>query len=713
MNLLRPEPIAPTTRWRFWGCVALIIGAAFAAYHNSLRGPFVFDDASSIVTNPTIQRLWPLTGPLTPPSASVTAQGRPILNLSLAINHAISGTAVTGYHIGNLIIHTLAGLTLFGLIRRTLSRQRTTPWDPASRRRLDPAWFALAVSGLWTVHPLQTESVTYIIQRAESLMGLFYLLTLYCFVRGAEQDSVPSPAPRSPARERVEGSRTPESKAHLPGAWLVLSVLACAAGMATKEVMATAPLMVLFFDRTFCAGTFGGALRRRLGFYLALAGTWLLLGWLVAQTGGNRGGSVGFGVGVGWIDYGLTQFKAIVHYLWLSVWPQPLVFEYGSFWIRTFDEIAVQVMIVFGLLAATVIALWRRSAVGFLGAWFFGVLAPTSLAPGTTQMIVEHRMYLPLAAVLALAVGALHRSLGRRQWPLAAWVFGSVAVALILLTVRRNGDYRSDIALWTDTIEKRPNNPLAQVMVAGAQERAGNLGAAVKHYEQALELKPDFSIGHENFGELLLRQGRRVDAIAHFESALRLQPEYPDAHANLGNAYLAEGLISEALGHLEKAAQLMPGSAITRYNLGNALSSARLPDEAVIQYEAALKLDPSMAEAHFNLANALMELRRTVDAIPHYEAAVQKRAGFAAAHYNLANALAASGRQQDAVAQYEAALRARPDYPEAHHNLGSALFELGRLPEAARHYEETLRLAPEFPNARENLERVRARMLGK
>jgi tetratricopeptide (TPR) repeat protein len=702
------EGIAETTSRSSWWGILVIIAAAIAGYHNSFNGPFVFDDHSSIVTNPSVRKLWPLSAPLTPPSTNVTAQGRPILNLSLAINYALGESAVQGYHIGNLILHTLSGLTLFGLVRRTLQLRaashaatagpgyRLTSEEFSTRGGLPLHWIALAIAVLWTIHPLQTESVTYIIQRAESLMGLFYLLTLYCFVRGVGMDI-----------ERLSAGSQ-----HC-GAWLVLSVLACLAGMATKEVMATAPLMVLFFDRTFCAGTFGAALRRRRGFYLALASTWLLLAWLVAQTGGNRGGSVGFGVGIGWIDYALTQFKAVAHYLWLSVWPQPLVFEYGSFWIRNFSEIAVQVALVFGLLAATVVALWRRSAVGFLGAWFFGVLAPTSLAPGTTQMIVEHRMYLPLAAVIALAVGALHGALGRRQRSLAGWVLGGAAVALLLLTVRRNEDYRSDIALWTDTIAKRPNNPLAHFMLAGAQERAGNLQAAVKHYEQTLELKPDFSIGHENFGELLLRQGRRADAIAHFESALRLQPEYPDAHANLGNAYLAENLITEALGHLEKAAQLMPASAITRYNLGNALSAARLPDEAVVQYEAALKLDPSMAEAHFNLANALMELRRTADAIVHFEAAVQKRPGFAAAHYNLANALAASGRKQDAVTQYEAALQARPDYPEAHHNLASALFELGRLPEAARHYEETLRLAPEFPNARENLERVRARMNSK
>ena len=637
----------------FWPILAIVV-AAVAAYHNSLHGPFVFDDESSIVTNPTIRSLG---GALSPPITNVTAQGRPILNLSLAINHAIGGTAVEGYHVGNLIIHALAGLTLFGLVRRTVRLSGCGVPPQNHRRDADATLMALAVAVLWTVHPLQTESVTYVIQRAESLVGLFYLLTLYCFVRAVEGWSCGSEQARSHSSGKV---------------WSTLAILACLLGMATKEVMVTAPLMVLFYDRVFVAGTFLGALRRRPVFYAALAGTWLLLAWLVAGTGGNRGGSVGFGVGVAWWEYWLTQFKAIGHYLRLSLWPHPLVFEYGAFWIRDPSEIALHVAIVGGLLAATIVALWRRSALGFLGAWFFGILAPTSLAPGTTQMIVEHRMYLPLAAVIVFLLVAMIR-VARARWP---WVAAAIAVPLVFLTVRRNDDYRSATALWTDTIAKAPRNPLAQFMLAGAHERAGNVDAALASYTQTLELKPDFSIGHEQLGELLLKQGRRDEAIARFEAALRLQPDYADAHANLGLAYLAENRISEAVGHLERAAQLSPGSALRRYQFGFALAAAGLPEDAIAEYRAAVHLEPGLAEAH----------------------------------YNLGNALATTGRPAEALEPYQAALRARPGYAEAHHNLAGALFELGRLAEAAKHYEETLRLAPDFPNARENLERVRAKM---
>ena len=357
-----------------------IVLAGLAAYHNSFSGPFIYDDAPAILDNPSIRHLWPIWQPLCPPHGEgLTIEGRPILNFSFAINYAVSGTRVWSYHALNLIFHLLAGLALFGIVRRTLER---------GARGGSPALLGLGVALLWTVHPLQTEAVTYVVQRAESLMGLFYLLTLYGFVRATAE----------PSRR--------------PLLWFGLSWLACLFGMATKEVMITAPVMVFFFDRTFVAGSFAAAWRRRRSYYLALAATWLLPIALVASTGGNRSGSVGFGAGVSWGAYVLTQFQAIVTYLRLAFWPHPLVFEYGTFWV-SFGRMAPCGIVVGLLAAATIWALVRRPALGFLGFWFFGILAPTSLAPGTTQMIVEHRMYLPLAALAVLFVLAVHAAARR------------------------------------------------------------------------------------------------------------------------------------------------------------------------------------------------------------------------------------------------------------------------------------------------------------
>ncbi|HEY5228526.1 MAG TPA: hypothetical protein VIJ19_08290, partial [Opitutaceae bacterium] len=234
---------------------AAVIGvAALAAYLRSFTVPMLYDDVPTIVDNPTL-RHW--ASALAAPNAT-TAGGRPILNLSLALNYRIGGVSVWGYHALNLAVHVAAGLALLGIVRRTLAPRVGEAALP----------IAFAASLLWVVHPLQTESVTYIVQRAESLMGLFYLLTLYGFIRAAEPDT----------RSRA--------------LWTSVCVGSCALGMGTKEVMVTAPLIVLLYDRTFVSWTFGEALRSRRKLYAALAATWVPLAFLVASSHG-RGGTAG------------------------------------------------------------------------------------------------------------------------------------------------------------------------------------------------------------------------------------------------------------------------------------------------------------------------------------------------------------------------------------------------------------------------------------
>ena len=187
-------PNSATTRRARWLAGGILVLATFAAYQNSFGGPFVFDDGPAIAENPSIRRLWPLSGVLAPGlDGGLTVSGRPLVNVSLAINYALGGDTVWGYHLFNLLIHVLAGLTLFGVVRRifaeTVGRGHRTPPNSTGRRdqaippyRVDADALAFFTALLWLLHPLQTESVTYVVQRAESLMGLCYLMTLYGFI---------------------------------------------------------------------------------------------------------------------------------------------------------------------------------------------------------------------------------------------------------------------------------------------------------------------------------------------------------------------------------------------------------------------------------------------------------------------------------------------------------------------------------------------------
>ncbi len=586
-----PTPrAAPPARWAPLLAGVVVVLTGFAAYHNSFSGPFIFDDKPVILENPTLRHF---SAALSPPQGGMTVSGRPMLNLSLAINYALGGTDVRGYHALNLTIHVLAGLALFGIVRQTLLR-------PALRERFGAAALplALAVAMLWTVHPLQTQAVTYVVQRAESLMGLFYLLTLYCFVRGTDQG-------RSVF-------------------WPVASVACCLLGMATKEVMVSAPLMVLLYDRTFVAGSFREACQQRWQFYLGLAATWLLLGWLVFSTGGNRGGTAGFNVGVGWWAYALTQFEAVAHYLRLSFWPHPLVFEYGTFWVQHAGEVAPSVILVVLLVAGTAIALWRWPAIGFLGAWFFAMLAPTSLVPGTLQMIVEYRMYLSLAAVIVPIVLGLYLLAGKKS----AVVFLALAAGLGCATARRNEDYRSAVSIWTDTATKRPDNPIAHNNLGNALREDGQITQAMAHYQEALRLKPDYAEAHNNLGIALEKMRQTPEAMSEYETALRLKPDYPEAHNNLGVALAGQRRLPEAIAHFEAALQLNPDYAGAHNSLGIALASqGRLP-EAIAHFETAVRLKPDYPEAQNNLGIALMNFPgRLSEAMVHFEAALRLKPG--------------------------------------------------------------------------------------
>lgn len=457
----------------------LVILAGFGAYHNTFSAPFVFDSPMSITGNPTIRRLWPIW-PVLSPASNLTVGGRPIANLSLAINYAISGEAVWSYHALNLAIHLLAGLVLFGLVRRTLSQ-------PRLRARFGDAALTLAcaAAGLWLLHPLQTESVTYVIQRTESLAGLFYLLTLYGFIRATGSCGETG----SPAARIGDHARRPRAGV----GWLAFSFAACLLGMATKEIMVSAPLLVLVYDRTFVSGGFRAALRQRRRYYFALAATWILLGWLVASTH-NRGGTAGFDSGLSPAIYLLSQCYAIVVYLKLSFWPHPLVFDYGLGVIAHAADVWPQAVLLGAMAGGTAIALRRRSPVGFVGLWFFAILAPSSsVVPVGSQTMAEHRMYLPLAAIVVLAVTCLHASLGRRSlvlWP-------ALAIALGGLTVQRNDVYRSDLALWRDTVAKRPLNPRARYDLGIAFSDRGQYAEAIPQYEEALRLDRGSSSGNQ------------------------------------------------------------------------------------------------------------------------------------------------------------------------------------------------------------------------
>lgn len=679
--------------------MAAIILAGACVYWNSLEGPLVWDDQTAIVTNQSLRELWPPWGPLIPPRETPLA-ARPLTNASFALNYAAHGLDVTGYHLVNLVLHLLTALLLFATVRRTLAggkiraRAGRTAFAPSALpersavgRDFSPA-VAFVVAIWWTIHPLTSEVINYVTQRTEAMMGLFLLLTLYAAIRALD----------SP------GSRI----------WSAVAFLSCAAGMASKESMAVAPLLVVLYDRIFAFASVREAIQARKFLYLALAATWIELGlliWLQPRS------TAGFGVGVGAWAYLMNQVELIPRYLRLAAWPGALVLDYGLPRALSIREIAPEGAFVLALLAGTLVALVRWPAVGFLCAAFFVTLAPTSsVIPIATEVGAERRMYVPLTALSVLIVlagwsaftRATDAGTPRRRRKVAVAAAGLATAWLAVLAVRtvaRNAEYRTELSIWRTSVERHPHGR-SRFSYATALAVAGQGDSAVAELRQAVRDYPDarFGLGtelaaqgniDEAIGELeifidekpsqanriparslrarlLASRGRFDEAMAEFHAILKLSPSNLEAHASLGDLLVAQRRYEEAESHYRAFLALRPEDPTMLTKLGLTLGSSGRMQEAIASYQDALRIDPSLMTARLSLAELFLRLDRPEDAATQAAEALRLDPGRASTHNLLGAALAAGGHLSEAIEHFRAALDLEPANAEAQRNLDRA-----------------------------------------
>lgn len=636
--------------------VALLASALVAfgalAYANGLASPFVFDDIPQIVQSETLVPIWPGL-------ATFLGRQRTVTALTFAWNHALGGFEPFGYHLVNLAIHLLAGLCLFGIVRRALGLARF------AERRGDIALpFAWSVAALWIVHPLQTESVTYMVQRSECLMGLFYLLTLYCVLRAAT------------------GAR--------PRAWQALAVLACALGMGSKPVMVTAPIVALCFDRVFLSASWAALLRQRGWMHAGLA-----LGWLLVAATGlvgllldpevARQGAAGFGMeDVSVRGYLLTQSRVLLHYLRLALWPVPLVLDYRWPIESTLVRALPAASVVLVALAATGIGLARRSWAGFLGAWFFLILAPTSSFVPLRDAAFEHRMYLPLAALVIFAVAgalALGRMAIRRGLCSVALARGGAGLGMLLglaclgwRTRERNRDYQSSLALWESTVAHAPTNGRAHNLLAQSLAEAGRLDETIDVLRRGLEAERAEDRGpgdpvaralRVNLASSLLRAGRPAEALEFLRSALAEAPGDAQMQRQLGLALSVLGQQAQALDAYRRAVALAPEDPVGHRELAVLLHQGGDPGGARAALAEARRLAPDDLETRALAARLLLELGDLAGAEQDFRAALLRRPGDPAFWLGLGLALEGQGRLGEARASFERTLSLRPGDPEA------------------------------------------------
>jgi cytochrome c-type biogenesis protein CcmH/NrfG len=433
------------------------------------------------------------------------------------------------------------------------------------------------VSLLWVVHPLASETVLYTIQRTELLMGLFFLLTFYGAIRGFEQ----------PGERR----------------WFALSLTSFVLGLGCKEVIVVAPLAVLFLDWLLYSKSPAEAVRRHRLLYVGFVTVFLLFLLFVGTR--LRYAFTGLARRMSPWDYALTQFGVITHYIRLAIWPRPLVADYAGWPVATsVTQVLPSMILVAALVALTLWGLTRRAPLAFLGVWFFGILAPTSsFRPLSVEIAAERRMYLPLVAVLVLAVLGIDSLVRYLEAPRSAvWmVAGALSLLLAFVTLRRSEDYRTTLSFWSDVVAKRPDNPR----------------------------------GHMWLGNYFRGMGRSADALAHLSEAVRIQPGNTNAQNSLGAALASQGRTREAIESYREAIRLDPANALAHNNLGSILAQGASVDEAVEHFREAVRIDPDYSSAHNNLARALVRQGLTIEAIEHFETALRLQPDLASARQGL------------------------------------------------------------------------------
>jgi tetratricopeptide (TPR) repeat protein len=598
--------------------------------------------------------------------------GRPVVSLSLAVNYALTGLSPAGFRCWNLVVHLLTGLLLFGVVRRTLTAPLLTKRFGANADLL--AW---ATALIWLVHPLNSEVIEYVIQRTESMMGLFYLLTLYAAMRAMSARDVST------------------------WRWNAYAIACSALGMATKESMVTAPVMVLLYDAVFWAGGLRRALRVRWQLYSGLVVTWVVLVALIVT--GPRSHSAGFSSGVTPWAYLLNQPAMIVQYMKLAVWPQGLVLDYGLPLALAVPDVWLSATIVLACLVAAVVAWFRRPTLAFLGTWFFVTLAPSSsIIPIATEVGAERRMYLPLmalvagvvmmSAVLMTRVSALAEP--RRRTQVMAACVAALCCALMALTFQRNREYSSAAGIWRSVLERHPTGR-AHYNLAIELKEEGNRTEALHHYQLALADEP---AAHYAIGFELDADGKYEEAIPHYREYIRLRPNDINvirAYVLLGRALTNADQFQAAVDAFQQALERQPANVDARAGLADALLKGERYDAAIPAYAEYVRRQPNDARAHSGLGIALVGRERFSEAVPEFARAVQLAPGDARNHYNLGNVLASTGHLEEAVSCYQRGLALAPNDVSLHNALALVFAAQGHSDDALAQFRQSLALDPD------------------
>jgi len=536
-----PASTAPRQNARF-GWLA-VLAAAFTAlvYVNALDNPFVYDDFRTVLNNPSIEDVWAVS------TIVYREMTRPVVNFSYALDRAVTGGTLLGYHATNVVLHVINVLLLFHLARRTVEDQEARYSGAPGRLGLKATVVAFTAAASFGLHPLMTEAVGYISGRSEVLCGVFFLAALLA------------------ARRWLLGAGS---------RWLMLAFGLWLGALLSKEIGAIWPLVLLGYDRLVIAGDPEQSRRRWRRVLGPLLGLTVLAGL----------GRVAVLV--------LVENPDGAEVIWRYVWVEiEVMFRYFSLLLSPAEQSifhqvsearwppAPRMALAVLWLGAWLGTAWKLSrldgAVTLGMIWFILLLIPSSVLVllNLGEPMAEHRVYLA-AAGFFLASGTIvghvwaffdTRSARSRlllRFSLAAWL-----TVLGGLTVLRNEVWSDPVHLWLDASEKAPDIWVPHVMLGSALQERGSREEAIVAYRRAIRLRPSEQAPYMRLGLAQAELGKLTEAKATFQTLLSLNPGSAVGHNGLGAVALLEHKPDEARQHYEEALRLNPRDVAARQSL--------------------------------------------------------------------------------------------------------------------------------------------------
>ncbi|MBU1012874.1 MAG: tetratricopeptide repeat protein [Bacteroidetes bacterium] len=598
-------------RTHLFSCL-LIIVLGTIIYSNSFYGEFQFDDGVHIVQQNKFNDL----SLYSEFSSWTRINDRPLSYFTLAINRSLNGTNVFGYHVFNLMVHLLTSILVYFFTLLLLSQKVVHSNKIIGKEKLTALFIAL----IFLCHPIQTQAVSYIIQRMTSLAGLFYIASSFFYLKAR--------------LSQVKGELYIKFVS-----FYVLTIITAIASVLSKQIAVTLPIAFLLIEFFFIRNNEGKRFNKLLltGVIAILISSFVvILGGLLPKETES----------ISRYEYFITQIRVIVKYVQLLVLPISQNLDYDfviskSLW--GIDEL-ISGVVVISLLVSAFTIYRKHPLISYGIAWFFITLMVESSIIPIRDVIFEHRLYLPMmgfAIILVLALIELLRKIKQGQ---LIMVFSLIIVVYGCLTLVRNTVWKTKLALWYDVVQKSPAKARPHLNLGIAYFHLFKPVPAIEQFNIANKIEPENDQVYYNRAEALLVLNRTEDAIRDLNQsislndkfaeafdtrgiarlrmkdfdaaiddcskAIELKPELESAWFNRANAYLFKGEIQNALNDLNKAIQLNPNFAAALNNRGQVMLNLGKYEDAIIDLNKALEIEPRLSNAYNNRAKAFYAIRR-------------------------------------------------------------------------------------------------------